>query len=119
LLGLVTVLPIAYFVFFLAYVAPRMSAVMRVPPARAQDTWAFLNTIGYVHVGAIVLTFALLTFYVVFLYRTERVPASRKALWAVIVLGGSIVAMPIFWFLYVWRQPLEERAGPPSERRAV
>jgi hypothetical protein len=46
---------------------------------------------------------ALLIFYIVYLFRTDRVASDKKALWAVVLLMGHVVAMPIFWFFYIWR----------------
>jgi hypothetical protein len=39
------------------------------------------------HLLTILLTFALLTFYVFFLFKTDRVASDKKALWAVVGHG--------------------------------
>jgi hypothetical protein len=54
------------------------------------------------HLGVMLLMFALITFYIVFLFKTDRVRNDMKAVWAVAIFMGSIVAMPIFWYLYIW-----------------
>jgi len=53
---------------------------------------------------------ALLAFYIVHVFRTDRVPADKKALWAVVLFLGNVFAMPVYWWLYVW---------PKSEARAA
>ena len=53
---------------------------------------------------------ALLVIYVAYLFKTDRVGQDKKALWAVVLLLGNIVAMPVFWYLYIWKKP--ERGIP-------
>ena len=55
-----------------------------------------------VHLCVMLLTFALLTFYIVVLFKTDRVKPELKALWAVVLFFGGPIAMPIFWYLHVW-----------------
>jgi hypothetical protein len=55
-----------------------------------------------IHLGVMLLMFALLAFYVVFLFKTTAVRADLKALWAVVLFFGGPIAMPVFWYLYVW-----------------
>jgi hypothetical protein len=63
------------------------------------DNFAILMAI---HLGVMLLMFALITFYIVFLFKTDRVKTEMKAVWAVAIFMGSVIAMPIFWFLYIW-----------------
>jgi hypothetical protein len=46
--------------------------------------------------------FGLIAFYILFLFKTDRVPQDKKALWAAVLLLGNMLAMPVFFFLYVW-----------------
>ena len=41
-------------------------------------------------------------FYIVFLFKTDRVPQDKKALWAAVLFLGNMLAMPVFFYLYVW-----------------
>jgi hypothetical protein len=43
--------------------------------------------------------------YVVYLFKTDRVPVEQKALWATVIILGHMLAMPVFWYLHVWREP--------------
>lgn len=58
-----------------------------------------------IHGFVMLLQFVLIVFYIVYLFKTSRVPAEQKALWAIVLFMGAPVAMPVFWFLYVWREP--------------
>jgi hypothetical protein len=54
----------------------------------------------------------LLVIYLVHLFRTDRVPQDKKALWAVVLFLGNMLAMPVYWYLYVWRLPVAPAPDP-------
>jgi cytosine/uracil/thiamine/allantoin permease len=47
---------------------------------------------------------ALMVFYIVNVFRNDRVDKDKKALWAVVLFMGNMIAMPIYWYLYIWRE---------------
>jgi hypothetical protein len=51
----------------------------------------------------ILLIFGLIAFYLVHIFKTDRVSQDKKALWAVVICLGNAFAMPIYWYLYIWR----------------
>ena len=48
---------------------------------------------------------ALLVIYIVHVFKTDSVPQDKKALWAVVLFLGNVIAMPVYWYLYIWKQP--------------
>ncbi len=44
----------------------------------------------------------LLVIYICHVFKTDRVPQDKKALWAVVLFLGSVIAMPIYWYLHIW-----------------
>lgn len=56
--------------------------------------------------------FALLVIYIMHVFKTDRVPQEQKALWAVVLFLGNMIAMPIYWYLYIWRGPKEAKSEP-------
>lgn len=65
----------------------------------------FFNVIFILHFAVIILSIALIAFYVIYLFKTDRIASDKKALWAVVLFLGSFLAMPVFWYLYIWREP--------------
>jgi hypothetical protein len=57
--------------------------------------------------------FGLLTFYMVYLFRTDRIGQDKKALWAVALFLGNLIAMPVFFVLYIWPDS-PGKAEPPA-----
>jgi hypothetical protein len=65
------------------------------------------------HLLTMLEIFVLLAICIVYLFRTERVAQDKKALWAVVLFLGHMIAMPVFWYLYIWKEP-EQRTPEQS-----
>ena len=55
------------------------------------------------HFLTIVEIFVLLVIYIRDVFRNDRVPKDKKSLWAVVLFCGNMIAMPVYWYLYIWR----------------
>ncbi|MFZ2491886.1 MAG: hypothetical protein WA208_10410 [Thermoanaerobaculia bacterium] len=99
LVALLTVLPSIYMALFFASFFVSVAA----GPDR-NPVFDHFELFMAIHLGVMVLMLALLAFYTVFLFKTDAVRNDMKALWAVVLFFGAPVSMPIFWYLYVWRQ---------------
>jgi hypothetical protein len=108
LLIVVTVLPIVYMALFLASIPSAFKTPSGGFPV--EHFGVFIS----IHIGLMLLTLALLVFYIVFLFKTDAVRTDMKALWAVILFFGSPIAMPIFWYLYIWREPAQPEPTPAA-----
>jgi len=102
IIGLFTIVPIIYMALFFASFFPIMSGT--------DDSFIFDNfaVLMIVHLMVMLLTFGLVAFYIVFLFKTTTVKSEIKALWAVVLFMGGPIAMPIFWYLYVWSEKIEK-----------
>jgi lysylphosphatidylglycerol synthetase-like protein (DUF2156 family) len=75
------------------------------------DTFRLAAIIIPLHFLTMIITFVLMVIYVVYLFRTDRVAKESKALWAVVLILGNILSMPVFWYLYIWKKPPEGQAA--------
>ncbi len=57
------------------------------------------------HLFTMLAVMGLMVFYIVNVFRNDRVDKDKKALWAVVLFMGNMIAMPIYWYLYIWREP--------------
>jgi hypothetical protein len=96
---LLTILPVIYMVLFFVNIGLTLNS-------STKDDLIFkhFGIFMAVHLCVMALMMALLVFYVVFLFKTSRVRPDLKALWAVVLFFGGPIAMPIFWYLYVWKE---------------
>jgi len=61
--------------------------------------------------GAVVIGgWFLVASYIIYACKSRHVPSGKKALWVAVLFFGNLFAMPVFWFLYVWR-PLQVPAN--------
>jgi hypothetical protein len=102
-LGVITAIPIIYLIMFILYmfifVFLAFSGQRPVPDAMPISFFIVFA----LHLCMILLSFALLAFYIVHLFLTNAVNNDKKALWAVVLFFGSFIAMPVYWYLYLWR----------------
>ena len=61
------------------------------------------------HVFTMLEMFILIAFYIIHLFKNDRIPNDKKALWAIVIFCGSLIAMPVYWYLYIWKTPPASR----------
>ena len=96
--GLATLTPFIYMAYF-------MLSMMDLDLGR--DQFDFMFTI---HMIMMLVIWGLIASYVVYLFKTDYVAKEKKALWAVVLFLGHMLAMPVFWYLYVWRPIVQNDA---------
>lgn len=62
---------------------------------------------GFQELGTIqlIMVALLIVAYLVLLSKSQRVPNDKKMSWAIALLVFNVLAMVVFWFHYIWRQP--------------
>ena len=113
LLGLVTIWPFTYLILFfitiLSFVfLSRGAETSSGPPP-------LIGIIFPLHLLTMLVIMALTVFYIVNVFRNERVVKDQKVLWAVVLFLGSVMAMPIYWYLYIWKDGLPGVASTPGQ----
>jgi hypothetical protein len=88
------------------------NGVQRVPTIEGDTAQPSLGLfrIGFValfavHGITILLMLALLPLYVVLAVRNESPDQNTKIIWVVLICTMGMFAMPVYWYLHVWRQP--------------
>jgi hypothetical protein len=109
LVALLTLAPWGYFAFFISHVMATFPAFANAEPPPDQFFRDF-NTILRLHMTEMALVLLLMGFYIVHLFRSERVPGDKKALWGVVLFLGNLLAMPVYWYLYMWPRATEGAA---------
>jgi hypothetical protein len=59
--------------------------------------------IGYLVVGN---SYVLLLFliFMIYLGRMKNIDNGKKWLWRGLMFFGNVIAIPIFWYLYIWKE---------------
>lgn len=113
-LGIASIWPIVYFALFIAgFVCIGMFAPMTVPAGHTGHPSAPIAIIAMVLVFFVilpvltsVLAMRLIAFYRKHIVNTERLTQDQKMLWGILIRLGGVVALPIYWYRYIWREPI-------------
>lgn len=103
ILGIATLWPIFYIALFFLFIFSQIFLFSQQKP----PSFGTFFTMFILHFLTMILVIALLIIYIVDLFRNDRVQKDMKPLWAIVILLGGIIAMPIYWYLYIWREPKE------------
>jgi hypothetical protein len=104
-IAFVTVLPAAYMALFFASVFAEVGA------ERTTDTmpiFGSFETMMVLHLSTMLLSVAILVFYLVHAFRNQQLAQDKRVLWVILLFFGSFIAAIIYWFLYIWRSPVPE-----------
>ena len=100
LLGLVTLWPFAYVILFFVVIA----AEFFMPGSGEPGPPPLIALIVPLHLLTMLVILALMVFYIVNVFKNNRVENDKKALWAIVLFMGGMIAMPIYWYMYIWKE---------------
>jgi len=101
LLALATLWPFFYMILFFVFV---FSSVLFMPSQGEASGPPLPFLIFFaIHFFTMIWILALTVFYMVNVFRNDRVDKDKKVLWAVVIFLGNMIAMPIYWYLYIWK----------------
>src|SRR4030095_5425561 len=99
LLGIATVWPFCYMIFFFLFMVSSFFLARAGGDSAIEPSFLLIVPLHFLTM--LVIT-ALTVFYIVNVFRNERVDKDKKVLWTIVLLMGSMIAMPIYWYLYIW-----------------
>ncbi len=132
-LGIATIWPIAYIFFFIAAVFSMiligglLESGNSSGPHGAASVLFPLGFVGLfaLHFLTILGSLALTVFYIIRVMKTEQLEQNMKIMWMVLLFFMGMLAQPVFWYLYIWRETPEPNslgndspllaAGSPSD----
>ena len=109
LLGLATLWPFFYLILFFVFI---LSMVLLESGGGGDGAPPIIALIFPLHLLTMLIIAALTVFYIVNVFRNNRVDKDKKALWAIVIFMGSVIAMPIYWYLYVWKEEPAAASAP-------
>ncbi len=56
-----------------------------------------------IHVATMLESFILLIFYITNTYNNYNIPHYKRSLWTLILFMLNAFAMPVYWYLYIWK----------------
>lgn len=109
-IGLASLWPVIYFcAFILFFVVTFLSFAVG-----ADEPPEIIFLIIPLHFLTMLWIFGLIVFYIYNIFQNDRIDGEKKALWAVVIFLGNMIAMPVYWYFYIWREPEENNKPRPS-----
>ena len=65
------------------------------------DLWIPLETMFAWVLYVVLMMIGLISYFVVHIFYTDRIRSDKKTLWTILLFFGHVVAIPIYWFLFV------------------
>src|SRR3989338_7739241 len=101
ILGIATLWPIVY--IFLFIIATFGMIFIPTVNGESENFAIAFSIIFALHLLTMFLIFAFLIVYIRNVFKNNSVPSEKKALWAVVLFLGNMIAMPIYFYLYIWK----------------
>jgi len=102
-LAVFTVWPVLYMILFMSAIFAMMMSGF-ADSSHSSGPPTVMKIIFPLHFFTMLEIFVLIMIYIVHVFKTDRVPQDKKALWAVVLFLGNMIAMPIYWYIYIWKQ---------------
>ena len=62
------------------------------------------------HMGTIFLSMGLMPLYIILAVKSTRFDETMRIVWVILICMLGMFAMPVYWYLYVWRKPANGEA---------
>jgi hypothetical protein len=115
LLGIATFWPPVYIFVFIAFIF----VIMALAAGGPGDQGNIFVGIGFfvifaLHMLTIFGSLGLTVYYLIHAIKREDLKSEMKAVWAVLFFFFGMFAEPVYWYLYIWKEP--ELAAPTPEQ---
>jgi heme/copper-type cytochrome/quinol oxidase subunit 3 len=95
-----TLLPFLYVVFFFYY---WIEIFVKITNNQPDNINSMFFVILPIHFGIMIETIVLLIIYIKNVFKNENIEESKRALWAIVLFFGNLIAMPIYWYINIWK----------------
>lgn len=122
-LGIATIWPVVYMLLFFVVIFsvvivgalnPGPHAPVDNSPASIFFPVGFM-AIFVLHMLTIMGSLALTVFYIIRVFKTEQLDQNMKIMWMLLLFFMGMLAQPVFWYLYIWR----DAPGGSKEQKMV
>ncbi len=121
LIGIGTFLPLvafgAYFIFIFGFVFRSIAATSPYPAQPTPFPTEFFAGFGIVFLlffVSIIAYYALFILFVIDVFKNDRIIEDVKIIWMFALFFGSIISLPIYWFMYFRTAPASLPSPPPT-----
>lgn len=106
-LGFATIWPLLFFIIFMLFIVSLFinPPFDNVAPGETVEIPTDFIVMIVLNVATSLLSLGLMIFYIVHVVKSDELTKDRKVLWAVGLLLATPIVMPIYFYIYFWREP--------------
>ena len=106
ILALITLEPILYLILFFTFIIKTFMSFGNNLDLDKEP--GIVQILFPLHFLTMLILFGLLIFYVVNVFRNALIESDKKVLWLIVIFFGNIIAMPVYWYIHIWKPLLEK-----------
>jgi len=109
LLGVLTIWPPVYGILFIAFIF--INFIFSDNPSFT-SFWIVLP----LHILTMILCIGLLVFYIAHIIKNIDLKEDRRIIWIILLFICGIIAMIVYWYLYIWRKRETKSSESPDTK---
>jgi hypothetical protein len=67
------------------------------------NSFNFIFMIFPIHIFIMIETIVLLVIYLKDVFKNKYIEESKRVLWVLVLFFGNLIAMPIYWYINIWK----------------
>lgn len=101
LLGFLAIWPFFYMILFFSFIFYMMFASFS---GESEAFTPLVLIIFPLHFLTMIEIAVALTLYIIHAFKNKSFNSDKRLLWTVVIFMGNIISMPIYWYLFVWKE---------------
>ncbi|MCA9392374.1 hypothetical protein KC614_04215 [candidate division WWE3 bacterium] len=111
-LGVLAIWPVFYLFVGVPFLLTQLATAFGDGVATIPDsTFAYFIVI---HIVTVVLIFAQIIYYIVKAANNDAIEHNKKIAWYIGIFMGNIFAIPIYWYLHIWKEDPQQTPQSPA-----
>jgi preprotein translocase subunit SecG len=107
ILGVFTVLPFLYIISFITFWVKMFILLQNGEPNSLNHVFLIIFPI---HFAIMIEIIVLLVIYIKDVFKNTYIEETKKTLWLLVLFFGNLIAMPIYWYINIWKHiPNEDK----------
>jgi hypothetical protein len=95
-----SLLPFLYAAFFLYFF---IGTFVKITNNQPENIDLMFYIIIPIHLGIMIEIIVLLIIYIKNVFKNTNIEESKRALWAIVLFFSNMIAMPIYWYINIWK----------------
>ena len=101
--------PILYIILFVTFTFSLFFLFIPQGGETPPPSPAWIAVVFPLHFLTIILIWVLMIFYIIHVVKNQRLSKDQRVLWILLFVFVNIIAMLIYYFMYIWKEPAKEK----------